>query len=201
MTTSKKVTARTVSAPVAVKPRAEFVAFAKQITEARTSLSQICYQAAMCARTNSATKEENALLKAVVTKQQWSDMNKIITCSHKLPKTAPANLVKLAQFIRALDKGATAAQAKQHAEGKVSAKELSEKINGKTAPAPITDTQSRDTQLPIAAGKGETPFMLLNRAIDALKAEYADAKSAPVQKALADLEAMAATLVEVTAKL
>ena len=199
MTTSKKVTARTVSAPVAVKPRAEFVAFAKQITEARTSLSQICYQAAMCARTNSATKEENALLKAVVTKQQWSDMNKIITCSHKLPKTAPANLVKLAQFIRALDKGATAAQAKQHAEGKVSAKELGEKINGKAAPAPIADTQSRDTQLPIAPTKGKTPYTLLEEAIAAVAVDVTASKSKAAIKALEDLRAVAAVLVEAMA--
>ena len=135
MTNAKTVSAATVAAPIVAKPRGEYQEFADLITEKKQSLSAICFDAAIFARDNAATKEECAILKAVVSKQQWSDMGKIISCSHKLPKSAPTNLVKLAQYIRALDKGANAAQAKSHSEGKTNAKELTAAINGETAPA------------------------------------------------------------------
>lgn len=208
MTTSKKIVAATVAAPIVAKPRMEYQQFADLITERKQSLSAICFDAAIFARDNEATKEECAILKAVVSKQQWSDMGKIIACSHKLPKSAPTNLVKLAQYIRALDKGATAAQAKSHSEGKINAKELTAAINGETAPvvdAPDLSDESapatppRDVQLPVHGGKGKTPFMLLDDAVTALSLEYGESKSADIKTALSMLQKVARQLFDATA--
>ena len=205
MTATKKSVAATVAAPVVAKPRGEYQEFADLITERKQSLSAICFDSAIFARDNDATKEECAILKAVVSKQQWSDMCKIIGCAHKLPKSAPTNLVKLAQYIRALDKGANAAQAKSHSEGKISAKELTAAINGETAPAPVTvDSEDsaptgRDVQLPVHNGKGKTPFMMLDDALTALAAEYGGSKNVDIKKALAGLQNMAAMLSDATA--
>ena len=205
MTAIKKSVAATVAAPVVAKPRGEYQEFADMITERKQSLSAVCFDAAIFARDNDATKEECAILKAVVSKQQWSDMGKIISCGHKLPKSAPTNLVKLAQYIRALDKGANAAQAKSHSEGKISAKELTAAINGETAPAPVTvDSEGsaptgRAVNLPVHTGKGKTPFMLLDDALTALAAEYGASKNADIKKALAGLQNMAAMLCDATA--
>jgi len=208
MTNAKTVSAATVAAPIVAKPRGEYQEFADLITEKKQSLSAICFDAAIFARDNAATKEECAILKAVVSKQQWSDMGKIISCSHKLPKSAPTNLVKLAQYIRALDKGANAAQAKSHSEGKTNAKELTAAINGETAPAvaapDLSDesapsTPPRDVQLPVHNGKGKTPFMLLDEALAALALEYGASKNADIKKALDGLQNMAAMLCDATA--
>ena len=205
MTTIKKSVAATVAAPVVAKPRGEYQVFADMITERKQSLSAVCFDAAIFGRDNAATKEECAILKAVVSKQQWSDMGKIISCGHKLPKSAPTNLVKLAQYIRALDKGANAAQAKAHSEGRISAKELTAAINGKTAPAPVTvDSEDsaptgRAVNLPVHTGKGKTPFMLLDEALAALALEYGASKNADIKKALAGLQNMAAMLSDATA--
>jgi len=205
MTAIKKSVAATVAAPIVAKPRGEYQEFADLITEKKQSLSSVCFDAAVFARDNAATKEECAILKAVVSKQQWSDMGKIIGCAHKLPKSAPTNLVKLAQYIRALDKGANAAQAKSHSEGKINARELTAAINGETAPAPVTvDSEdsapaSRAVNLPVHNGKGKTPFMLLEDALAALALEYGESKSADIKKALAGLQSMAAMLSDAAA--
>ena len=208
MTATKKSVAATTAAPIVAKPRAEYQLFADQITERKQSLSAICFDAAIFARDNDATKEECAILKAVVSKQQWSDMGKIISCGHKLPKSAPTNLVKLAQYIRALDKGATAALAKSHSEGKIDAKELTAAINGETAPAvgapDLSDesapsTPPRDVQLPVHNGKGKTPFMLLDEALAALALEYGASKSKGIKTALALLQTTARQLIDATA--
>ena len=207
MTTSNNaVSAATVAAPIVAKPRGEYQEFADLITEKKQSLSAICFDAAIFARDNDATKEECAILKAVVSKQQWSDMGKIISCSHKLPKSAPTNLVKLAQYIRALDKGANAAQAKSHSEGKINAKELTAAINGETAPAPVAvDSEDsapdgRAVNLPVHSGKGKTPFMLLDEALAALALEYGNSKSKGIKSALALLQTTARQLIDATAE-
>jgi len=203
--TNSKTVAATVAAPIVAKPRGEYQEFADLITEKKQSLSAICFDAAIFARDNDATKEECAILKAVVSKQQWSDMGKIISCSHKLPKSAPTNLVKLAQYIRALDKGATTAQAKSHSEGKISAKELTAAINGDTAPAPVTvDSEDsaptgRAVNLPVHTGKGKTPFMLLDEALAALALEYGNSKSKGIKSALALLQTTARQLSDAAA--
>ena len=207
MTTSNKAAAvaRSAAAPIVAKPRAEYQLFADQITERKQSLSAICFDAAIFARDNDATKEECAILKAVVSKQQWSDMGKIISCSHKLPKSAPTNLVKLAQYIRALDKGANAAQAKSHSEGKINAKELTAAINGETAPAPVAvDSEDsapagRAVNLPVHGGEGKTPFMLLDEALAALALEYGESKSKGIKAALALLQTTARQLSDAAA--
>jgi len=203
--TNSKTVAATVAAPIVAKPRGEYQEFADLITEKKQSLSAICFEAAIFARDNDATKEECAILKAVVSKQQWSDMGKIISCSHKLPKSAPTNLVKLAQYIRALDKGANAAQAKSHSEGKINAKELTAAINGETAPAPVTvDSEDsapagRAVNLPVHTGNGKTPFMLLDEALAALALEYGNSKSKGIKSALALLQTTARQLIDATA--
>jgi len=205
MTAIKKSVAATVAAPVVAKPRGEYQEFADLITERKQSLSAICFDSAIFARDNDATKEECAILKAVVSKQQWSDMCKIIGCAHKLPKSAPTNLVKLAQYIRALDKGANAAQAKSHSEGKISAKELTAAINGETAPAPVTvDSEDsapagRAVNLPVHGGEGKTPFMLLDEALAALALEYGESKSKGIKAALALLQTTARQLSDAAA--
>ena len=209
MTTSKKTVAATTAANAVTAPRQAFVDFAAAITERKQSLSAICFDAAMFARANDATKEENALLRDVVSKQQWSDMGKIIGCAHKLPKTAPTNLVKLAQYIRALDKGAKHALALKNANGDISAKELDALLNGKaiatTGDAPDLDSEDapaaapRDVQLPVHNGKGKTPFMMLDDALTALALEYGASKNADIKKALAGLQNMAAMLSDATA--
>jgi len=205
MTAIKKSVAATVAAPVVAKPRGEYQEFADLITERKQSLSAICFDSAIFARDNDATKEECAILKAVVSKQQWSDMCKIIGCAHKLPKSAPTNLVKLAQYIRALDKGANAAQAKSHSEGKITAKELTAAINGETAPAPVTvDSEDsapagRAVNLPVHGGEGKTPFMLLDEALAALALEYGESKSKGIKSALALLQTTARQLSDAAA--
>jgi len=120
-------------------PRSELTALVDGIREAQKSVAMYCYDTAIWCRTNNATESELKLVKAVATRQQWADMNKIITCAHKLPASAPKNLVKLAQYIRALDKGATPAMAKKHADGKLNASELKQEIatkNGESLPEP-----------------------------------------------------------------
>jgi len=208
MTTTKKNAAATVAANAVTAPRQAFIDFAAAITERKQSLSAICYDAAMFARANDATKEENQILRAVVSKQQWSDMGKIIGCAHKLPKTAPANLVKLAQYIRALDKGAKHALALKHANGDINAKELDALLNGTAitttgdAPdvaAPDAPDAPRDPQLPVHGGKGKTPFMLLEEALAALALEYGASKNADIKKALALLQTTARQLIDATA--
>ena len=209
MTTSKKTVAATTAANAVTAPRQAFVDFAAAITERKQSLSAICFDAAMFARANDATKEENALLRDVVSKQQWSDMGKIIGCAHKLPKTAPTNLVKLAQYIRALDKGAKHALALKNANGDISAKELDALLNGKaiatTGDAPDLDDADdvadapRDPQLPVHGGRGKTPFMLLDDALTALALEYGESKSAGIKAALALLQTTARQLIDATA--
>jgi hypothetical protein len=212
MTTSNKAAAvaRSAAAPIVAKPRQAFVDFAAAITERKQSLSAICYDAAMFARANDATKEENQLLRDVVSKQQWSDMGKIIGCAHKLPKAAPANLVKLAQYIRALDKGAKHALALKHANGDINAKELDALLNGTaiatTGGAPDLDSEDaptdapRDPHLPVHGGKGKTPFMLLDDAMTALALEYGNSKNADIKKALALLQTTARQLIDATAE-
>ena len=208
MTTIKKNAAATVAANAVTAPRQAFIDFAAAITERKQSLSAICYDAAMFARANDATKEENQILRAVVSKQQWSDMGKIIGCAHKLPKTAPANLVKLAQYIRALDKGAKHALALKHANGDINAKELDALLHGTAitttgdAPdvaAPDAPDAPRDPQLPVHGGKGKTPFMLLEEALAALALEYGASKNADIKKALALLQTTARQLIDATA--
>jgi len=205
MTTSKKTVAATTAANVVIAPRQAFIDFAAAITERKQSLSAICYDAAMFARANNATKEENQLLRDVVSKQQWSDMGKIIGCAHKLPKTAPANLLKLAQYIRALDKGAKHALALKHANGDINAKELDALLNGTaiatTGDAPDVDAPEapRDPQLPVHTGNGKTPFMLLDDALAALALEYGNSKNADIKKALALLQTTARQLIDATA--
>jgi len=209
MTTSKKTVAATTAANAVTAPRQAFVDFAAAITERKQSLSAICFDAAMFARANDATKEENALLRDVVSKQQWSDMGKIIGCAHKLPKTAPTNLVKLAQYIRALDKGAKHALALKNANGDISAKELDALLNGKaiatTDDAPDLDSEDapaaapRDVQLPVHGGKGKTPFMLLDEALAALALEYGESKSKGIKAALALLQTTARQLSDAAA--
>ena len=137
MTKQAKTTAREVAAPKKVEVRQVFKDLAQQIEGAYQSLSDVCYQAAMTARNESATAEELALIKSVVSRQKWADMNKIITCAHKLPASAPKNLVGLANYIRALDKGATPALAKKYAGGKMSVQDLKQEIakkNGEPMP-------------------------------------------------------------------
>ena len=209
MTTSKKTVAATTAANAVTAPRQAFVDFAAAITERKQSLSAICFDAAMFARANDATKEENALLRDVVSKQQWSDMGKIIGCAHKLPKTAPTNLVKLAQYIRALDKGAKHALALKNANGDISAKELDALLNGKaiatTGDAPDLDSEDapaaapRDVQLPVHNGKGKTPFMMLDDALTALALEYGNSKSKGIKSALALLQTTARQLSDAAA--
>ena len=139
MTKQAKTTAREVAAPKKVEVRQVFKDIAAQIEGAYQSLSDICYQAAMTARKEEATAEELELIKSVVSRQKWSDINKLILCAHKLPASAPKNLVGLANYIRALDKGATAAMAKKYAGGKMGAQELKQEIakkNGEPMPEP-----------------------------------------------------------------
>ena len=209
MTTSKKTVAATTAANAVTAPRQAFVDFAAAITERKQSLSAICFDAAMFARANDATKEENALLRDVVSKQQWSDMGKLIGCAHKLPNTAPTNLVKLAQYIRALDKGAKHALALKNANGDISAKELDALLNGKaiatTGDAPDLDSEDapaaapRDVQLPVHNGKGKTPFMMLDDALTALALEYGNSKSKGIKSALALLQTTARQLSDAAA--
>lgn len=206
MTKQAKTTAAEVAANAVAAPRSEFVDYANQIQERQKSLGQICYEAAIFARTNNATKEENDLLKAVVTRQQWADMNKIITCAHKLPASAPKNLVKLAQYIRALDKGATPAMAKKHADGKLNASELKQEIavkNGEPLPEPADEApkgkgaQKRNDEANpwelyrmamVAFEKqygADCPDVgdILNDAYDALKAATAEADDVEIDEA------------------
>jgi hypothetical protein len=107
-----------------------------------------------------------------------------------------------------LDKGATAAQARSHSEGKISAKELTAAINGKTAGAvdapDLSDesapsTPPRAVQLPVHNGKGKTPFMLLDEALAALALEYGNSKSKGIKNALALLQTTARQLSDAAA--
>jgi len=119
------------------------------------------------------------------------------------------NLVKLAQYIRALDKGAKHALALKNANGDISAKELDALLNGKaiatTGDAPDLDSEDapaaapRDVQLPVHNGKGKTPFMMLDDALTALALEYGNSKSKGIKSALALLQTTARQLSDAAA--
>ena len=190
-----KVNARTVAAPVVVKPRDEYEAFASELAEKNQSLSQRCAEIAEYCRVNNATADELALIKAVVTKQQWADMNKIICCAHKLPASAPKSLVKRAQYIRALDKGATAAEARQHVDGKLPAPDLVAKIakrKGEPVPAPKGKKAGAETH-----AAGNNALKQLHDAIEALRKDYGDAPA--VLSIVGDLSDMYDDLLVATA--
>ena len=144
-----------------VQIRPEFQAAADAIKEKRVSLGNLCVEAAELLYAAKGTKEEYALLKSVTTRQQWCDMNTIATRAKDLPKSAPACLAKRAQFVRAQNKGATAAEAKKHAEGKLTAKELENAIAkrlGDALPHPelIYGDGVKDLTPDPVEGEGET---------------------------------------------
>lgn len=168
-----KGNAATKAAPKkAPAPRQEFVEIADAIKDKRTSLASLCYDAAMMARKEKANEAELKLLKDVTTRQQWADMNKIICCAHKLPASAPKNLVKLAQYIRALDKGANASEAKQHAEGKINAGELQAKVaKRKGEPVPKPKDGKKGAQ---KRSDSENPWDMLKATMAAFQRQYGD---------------------------
>jgi len=179
-----------------VQIRPEFQAAADAIKEKRVSLGNLCVDAAELLYAAKGTKEEYALLKSVTTRQQWCDMNTIATRAKDLPKSAPACLAKRAQFVRAQNKGATAAEAKKHAEGKLTAKELENAIAkrlGNALPHPelvYGDGVKDLTPDPVEGegeGEGETggkgpdgrkneenEFRVIETALKKLRGRYAD---------------------------
>lgn len=169
--TQKRVAASVVAAgnkaaEKAATIRKVFRDYAEKLTTANKSVAQLCYEAAMAARKEGANEAELALLRDAVTRQQWSDMMKIITYGGRLPSSAPKNLVKCAQFIRALEKGAPARLAKQHAEGKLSAKELDEKLGKAESKAKAKGAKTK------AGADGS--LHALHCAIEGVRKEYSD---------------------------
>ena len=191
MSKSIKGNARTVAAPIAVEPRDEFKTMAAQIEDKAQSLSQLIYEAAMLARRVSATKEENALLLAVIPKQRRNEYRRIVAApAEHFGRNAPTNLTKLAKYLKARAEGATAADAKKVAEQKISAEELREKL-GKPAPKKAPKKAPKNE-----AGHGG--LHALHDAIESLRKDYGDDKD--VLDLLASMSDLYDDLVAVTAK-
>jgi len=181
---AKVVAAGNKAAEKAASIRKVFRDYADQISGANKSVSKICYEAAIAARREGANEAELALLRDAATRQQWSDMMKIISYNGRLPASMPKNLVKGAQFIRALEKGASARLAKQHVEGKLSAKELDAKIGKPEAEA---KAKAKGASAPKAAECAGS-IRALHDAIEGVRKEYADAPAVlEIVSELADL--------------
>lgn len=189
MTKQTKGTAREVAANKKVQPRAEFVELANNITAATQSLNSVLYEGAMLCRKYNATEDELKLVLDAAPKQRRNEFKTIVTApAGAITKTAPKSLGKLAQFIKARNKGATPQVAKQFAEQKLNAAELNEKLGIEPKkPAKTKGAQKR-------AETTKPPFELLHAAVEALRKEYADSEA--VLSAIGDLTDMVADIEE-----
>lgn len=189
MTKQAKTVAATKAAPKKVQPRAEFVELANNITAATQSLNSILYDGAMMCRKFNATEEELKLVLDAAPKQRRSEFKTIVTAPEgAITKTAPKSLGKLAQFIKARNKGATPQVAKQFAEQKLNAAELNEKLGiaPKDGGKPKGAQKRADTDKP--------PFDMLHAAVEALRKEYADSEQ--ILSMIGDLTDMVADIEE-----
>ena len=172
MTTTNKTrgTARTTAAPKLVEPRAEFIAQAQRLHEAVQTMSAMLYDAVMFARENRATEAELSLLLAEVPKQRRSDFKTVFAAPEGIiTDGAPTNLAKLAQFVRARNKGATAAVAKQFAEQKIDAAGLARRL-GQEPPKP---RKSKGATGPDARNDSANPWVMLHDGVEGLRKELA----------------------------
>lgn len=169
----KKSTARTVAAPVAVKPRQLFVDLAHDLESIQQSLASRLYDAAMVARKENATAEELKLLLDAAPRQRRSEFKTVVTAPADLfVPSAPKNLGALARFLKARMIGGTVAQAKSVATQKTTMPELKEKL-GK-APA----KKGANEKEPVKAAPNGAPLHDLHDALQRAVKEYAGNKIA-----------------------
>lgn len=184
MSKQTKVTAREVAAPKVQAPRAEFVEMAASISNQVQTLSALLYNVAMRCRELKATAEEIKLVLDAAPKQRRADFKTVVAAPDgAITKGAPKNLAKLAQFIRARNKGADAATAKRFAEQKIDAAGLRAAL-GQEEPAPTAGKAGKPvgtTDHPIgndAFGDLEKHARGVVSAAEVLKREYADRPAA-----------------------
>lgn len=170
MTKKIKGNAATTSAPKKVQPRAEFVDLANAITEKTQSLNSVLYDGAFLCRKLKATPEELELVLDAAPRQRRNEFKTVVTApSGAITASAPKSLGKLAQFIKARNKGASAAIAKQFAEQKLDAAGLAEKLGQeppKKAGKKDKGAQSRNDEA--------NPWELLKAAMAAFEKQYGD---------------------------
>lgn len=169
----QKVNARSVAAPVAVKPRQVFVDLAHDLETIQQSLASRLYDAAMVARKEKATEEELKLLLDAAPRQRRSEFKTVVTAPDKyFVPSAPKNLGALARFLKARMVGGTVAQAKSVATQKTTMPELKEKL-GKAPAAKGANEKAPEKQAPNGA-----PLHDLHDALERAVKEYAGNKIA-----------------------
>lgn len=162
-----KSTKAATRAPKVQGPREVFVAMAKQLHDVNQTLSTTVYQAAMLARQQSATKEENDLLLAEIPKQRRAEYRRIVAApAEHFGNKAPQNLSKLAKYLQNRAEGLTDAKAATAAE------------KGKTATTSTTSTKVAGKAKKGAQGQHKPgqrpPFDVLREGIAGLTKEYSD---------------------------
>lgn len=183
ITTTANTGAPSAAEKAAKKPeviRKEVGEFVTAIESAQKSLAKVLFEAALWCRNESASKAELDELLSVVDRRRRSDFRTIAGAPTGLieQRSCPKNLIQSANYVRARNKGASAALAKSFAEQKMTAGQLSARLKAepeaeKPATPPKAGNGAETLPAPKAAAVGNLKRLLgLLPALEAEMAEY-----------------------------